>query len=137
MKVIMFIFLSRSSECDVPNIAMESSNFQDDESNNREKNFNKKAYNVSPRMAGCSSSDEEENVRVSGAVARSIKEERQYSTNGHGSENTDFTLEERIHTNAHLNHLKSHKLRYMYNATCKTSHGYLRNKRSYRCISAH
>lgn len=48
----------------MPNIAVESSNFQDAESNNQEKNFNKEAFNVSPLTESCSSSDEDENVRV-------------------------------------------------------------------------
>ncbi|XP_052817091.1 uncharacterized protein LOC128243378 [Mya arenaria] len=73
---------NRSGESEVPNIAgaVASSNFQEDESNTREKVFVKEAYSVtppqnhrgrplSPTIRGCSSSDEEENERMPIAVS--------------------------------------------------------------------
>ncbi|WAR12523.1 hypothetical protein MAR_026703 [Mya arenaria] len=74
--------IEMSGESEVPNIAgaVASSNFQEDESNTREKVFVKEAYSVtppqnhrgrplSPTIRGCSSSDEEENERMPIAVS--------------------------------------------------------------------
>lgn len=65
----------RSLESDEPNISISSSNFQDDKVNTQEKVFEKQAYNVPVSGASCnvpltipscSSSDEEENIRMPG-----------------------------------------------------------------------
>ncbi|XP_045191868.2 uncharacterized protein LOC123548568 [Mercenaria mercenaria] len=66
----------RPLESDEPNIAISSSNFQDDEINTQEKVFEKQPYNVPVSLSNCnlpvpipscSSSDEEENMRMPGA----------------------------------------------------------------------
>lgn len=108
LKEITFSFI-RSNECDVPNIAVESSNFQEDESNNREKNFNKEAYSVSPLTASCSSSDEEENVRAPGG--RREAQNLQYHADGYVVMNADLLSDERQPKNTHVKHVKGHKLR--------------------------
>ena len=64
MLSVKTFFCNRSSDCDMPNIAVTNSNFQDDESNTHEKVFEKHAYDVDATIPTCSSSDEEENMRV-------------------------------------------------------------------------
>ena len=68
----------RPLESEEPNNAISSSNFQDDEVNTQEKVFEKQPYNVPVSLSNCnlpvpipscSSSDEEENIRMPGTSA--------------------------------------------------------------------
>lgn len=96
---------------DVPNIAVDSSNFQDDKSNNQEKNFNKEAYSVLSPPASCSSSDEEENTRMPGASGGSASGNENFPS-CFVSDNMDYGMDEQMPQNTQLvKHGKSKRAR--------------------------